>query len=379
MQPRSVSARYVDPLAHIWLSAASELGLRIARDPRGYATTDGKGQLTIAPDEELDADDCLAQIVLHELCHALVQGERSFERPDWGLENDDAQDGYAGDTVREQACLRVQAALLRPYGLRGLLGPTTDFRSFYDGLPSDPLDGDAADPALPLARQGMARAVRPPFRRPLLNALRATADVHAASAKAGMPRYDAAAALGQKEVPRTALWLLHPPPPRHPSGLPMHDGIHAAAAGATCQGCIFSAPPVRKKGGWRCHYTGSTEVPGRGVPPDSPACALYRQNLDCQLCAACCRSAYDLVPLTRREPAAARHPQLIETRGRELYIRRDTTKKQCAALDGDFDAGDQVRCTIYADRPSTCRDFAAGSASCVEARCRVGLECGQGG
>ena len=173
MSSRPVHARYIDPLTHIWLSAVEQLGLRVGRDERGYATTDGNGRLTVAPDRDLDADDCLAQILLHELCHALVQGEQSFGQPDWGLENDADQAQYQGDTVREQACLRVQAALLRPYGLRGLLGPTTDFRAFYDRLPPDPLDGDAADPALPLARDGLARAMRSPFRRPLDAALRA--------------------------------------------------------------------------------------------------------------------------------------------------------------------------------------------------------------
>ena len=79
---RTVAARYVDPLSHLWLGAAKELGLSVRRSPHGYATTDGQGQLSIAPDGELDADDCLAQIILHELSHALVQGEGSFDLPD---------------------------------------------------------------------------------------------------------------------------------------------------------------------------------------------------------------------------------------------------------------------------------------------------------
>src|SRR5262245_954053 len=121
---RSVHARYLDPLAHVWLSAAKKLGLRVQRAAIGYATTDGRGCLTVAPPDELDADDCLPQIIFHELCHALVQGEASFAQPDWGLANDAASAAYAGDTVREEACLRVQAALLRRHGLRQLLAPT---------------------------------------------------------------------------------------------------------------------------------------------------------------------------------------------------------------------------------------------------------------
>jgi len=383
MSSRPVHARYIDPLTHIWLSAVEQLGLRVGRDERGYATTDGNGRLTVAPDRDLDADDCLAQILLHELCHALVQGEQSFGQPDWGLENDADQAQYQGDTVREQACLRVQAALLRPYGLRGLLGPTTDFRAFYDRLPPDPLDGDAADPALPLARDGLARAMRSPFRRPLDAALRATAEVHAATGKAGAGRYDVEAALGteadagaQSRSRLTAMWQLHPPPARHPSALPMHDGLHAAPSGATCATCVFATPPLRGKGPWRCQFTCTGDTPGRSITPTAAACALFRPGLDCQLCAACCRHAYDLVPVTRREPAVVRHPDLIDAKGRLLYIRRDTKQRRCAALDGP--AVGPYGCSIYSDRPATCRDFAAGSSSCVEARRRVGLECGQG-
>lgn len=378
MWSRPVHARYIDPLAHIWLCAAKELGLRIARDGRGYAATDGQGLLTIAPDADLDADDCLAQIILHELCHALVQGEKSFGQPDWGLVNDASQASYEGDTVREQACLRVQAALLRPHGLRGLLGPTTEFRAFYDALPADPLDGDAADPALPLARDGVARAFRSPFRRPLASALWATAEVHAALGKAGTARYDIAAATTSGDASLPALWLLHPPPQRHPSGLPMADGLHAAPSGATCNRCAYAAAPLRGKGPWRCAYTATASAPGRSVDANSAACALYRSELDCQRCAACCRHAYDLVPVSKREPAVVRHPALIEQKGRLLYLRRDAEARRCAALDEKPAGSSTYLCTIYADRPATCRDFAAGSTSCVDARRRVGLECGQG-
>ncbi len=400
MSIRPISARYIDPLSHIWLSVAAQFGLRISRNSRGYATTDGQGLLTIALDADLDADDCLAQIVLHELCHALVQGEQSFAQPDWGLENDMSGAGYKGDTVREQACLRVQAALLRPYGLRGLLGPTTEFRAFYDRLPADPLadpklesqepNEPELDIALTLAREGVARAMRPPFLKPLQAALRATAEVHAATARPvavdPSASYNANAAVAKAEAEDAAqnrpgsllpaLWQVHPPVPRHPSGLPMSDGLHAAPSGAICGTCIFAASPVRGKGPWRCHRTGTSESPGRGVPQSHPACALYRSNLDCQVCAACCRHAYDLVPVTRRESVVARHPHLIEQKARLYYIRRNPEKGRCAALDGA--AAGPYRCTIYADRPATCRDFAAGSASCVEARRRVGLECGQG-
>lgn len=383
MSSRPVHARYIDPLTHIWLSAVEQLGLRVGRDERGYATTDGNGRLTVAPDRDLDADDCLAQILLHELCHALVQGEQSFGQPDWGLENDADQAQYQGDTVREQACLRVQAALLRPHGLRRLLGPTTDFRAYYDALPADPLappDGPVGREvtwALSLARDAMARAARPPFRRPLYMALRATAELHAALGRGPSPGYDAARALGQPDVrPLPTLWGQSPPPARHESGLPMHDGLHAAPAGATCGGCAYATQPLRGRGPWRCQLTTEPQTVGRAVQPSSSACALFRPPLDCQRCGACCRHAYDLVEISRREPVTVRHPHLVEQKGRMLTLRRDPLLRRCAALAGPSEG--PYGCTIYADRPTTCREFTAGTESCVTARRWVGLECGPG-
>jgi len=80
--------------------------------------------------------------------------------------------------------------------------------------------------------------------------------------------------------------------------------------------------------------------------------------------------------LGRHEPVVVRHPHLIEQKDRLFYIRRQLGGQRCAALAGP--AMGPYGCTIYADRPTTCRDFAAGSANCVEARRRVGLECAQG-
>jgi hypothetical protein len=376
---RSVDSRYVDPLDHIWLSAAAKLGLRVERSPLGYATTDGKGTLSIAPPDELDADDCLAQIILHELCHALVQGEDSFSQPDWGLHNDASSAAYEGDTVREQATLRVQAALLRRHGLRKLLGPTTEFRRFYDALPRDPLRGEAPgvnDPALLLAHAGLARAARPPFHKVLSEALSATAQVHQALPRAAQA-YDARAAQGASGEPapqdgEAPLWLRAPAPALHKSGLPMHDGVFAAERGATCRDCGACTAPQSPRGSWRCERTATDEKPGLVVDPAAAACALHSPAFDCQVCAACCRHAYELVPVGRNEPLAARFPHLCERQGKVLTVRRDRLRKRCAALDGP--EGGPYGCAIYSERPSTCRDFTAGSKNCIDARRRVGLE-----
>lgn len=176
--PRQVGHCYLDPLEQIWLTTAQRIGLRVERSGEVYASTDGAGTLRIGAGATLDADDCLAQMIFHELCHALVEGPGSFALPDWGLENTDAR-----DVAREHACLRTQAALAGRHGLRALLAPTTDYRGFYDQLAGDPLAPVAAaitapgDPSIALARAALARAHEPPWAPHLDAALRATARI----------------------------------------------------------------------------------------------------------------------------------------------------------------------------------------------------------
>ncbi|MFG0319785.1 MAG: YkgJ family cysteine cluster protein, partial [Planctomycetota bacterium JB042] len=125
----------------------------------------------IGTPETLDPDDSLAQMILHELCHALVEGERAVGREDWGLDNrSDA------DLPRERACLRLQATLAAGVGLRGFLAPTTDHRAFYDRLPDDPLAAGPEEEAAP-ARAALEQARRAPFAPHLEAALVATARI----------------------------------------------------------------------------------------------------------------------------------------------------------------------------------------------------------
>lgn len=153
---RAVRHRYLDPLDAIWLAMARGFGLRVVRSSEVYASTDGEGTLILGTQETLDADDCLAQMIFHEFCHAGVQAPEGLAVPDWGLDNESAR-----DVVREHACLRVQASLAGRYGLRAVLAPTTDFRAFYDALGDDPLEGDADE--VRLARDALARMSAPPF------------------------------------------------------------------------------------------------------------------------------------------------------------------------------------------------------------------------
>lgn len=162
---------YLDPLDAIWLTVAARIGFTVARSSDVYASTDGKGVMTIGDASTLDPDDSLAQMILHELCHSLIEGPESLEMPDFGLDNKSER-----DVIREHACLRLQAWVTERHGLRRVLAPTTDFRSYYDALPDDPFaDGD--DPATEPARSGAARSEQPPWAPHLQDGLEATAQI----------------------------------------------------------------------------------------------------------------------------------------------------------------------------------------------------------
>ncbi len=172
---RQINKTYVDPLSIIWTHAAECMGIRIKRSVEVNASWDGKGILTIGTDETLDRDDCLAQMILHELCHALCEGPASMKLIDWGLSNFDSS-----KRVHEHACLRLQAALADQYGLRSFFAATTMFRSYYDLLPNDPLamieNADEQD-AISRARAGWERAQKGPWADALNKALKLTAKI----------------------------------------------------------------------------------------------------------------------------------------------------------------------------------------------------------
>ena len=112
----------------IWLEAAGAIGFSITRTREAYATSDGRGTIAIGADDTLDANDAFAQLVFHELCHAITEGEGAVATPDWGLDN------VAEHAVREHACLRFGAHLADRFGLRAAMAPTTDYRAYYDTL-----------------------------------------------------------------------------------------------------------------------------------------------------------------------------------------------------------------------------------------------------
>jgi Putative zinc- or iron-chelating domain len=337
---REVTHRYIDPLAQVWIGAARRIGLSVVRTPDAYAATDGRGALAIGDDHTLDADDSLAQMIFHELCHSLVEGEDSFARPDWGMDNTGPDHDW-----REHACLRTQWVLAGRHGLRDVFAPTTEFRAFWDGLGGDVL-ADRRDRSVVAAIAAIRRAEHPPWAPWLGDALAATARIAAEAARF---------ATGAATPP--PLWRdVAPPPAPHPTGLP------GSAADATCASCAWR---YDHRGHARCRQAGAK------IDPAWPACERYEPALDCQDCGACCRAAYHSVEVSRRDPAVRAQPLFIVDRGAYLEIRREGDR--CAALAGGTPAEPRYRCVIYDDRPRTCRDFTLGSDHCLTARRRVGL------
>ena len=147
------------------------MGMEVVRSAEVNASWNGDGILTIGTPETLDPDDCLAQMVLHEVCHALCEGPESLHQLDWGLDNFDP-----AKKVHEHACLRLQAALADQYSMRPFFAATTMFRSYYDHLPAEPLaEGD--DAAIARAKAGWERAHNGPWATALDEALRRTVQI----------------------------------------------------------------------------------------------------------------------------------------------------------------------------------------------------------
>lgn len=99
----------------------------------------------------------------------------------------------------------------------------------------------------------------------------------------------------------------------------------------------------------------------------------------CTQCGACCASfRVDFHPLELAGGAFAwgegvpvemtypLTPHMVRMQG------TDAQPPRCVALAGEV--GVQVRCSIYAERPSPCREFDVQHEACARARQRFGLE-----
>ena len=170
---RTISKQYSDPLDLVWIHAAEQIGMQVIRDPEVFASWDGEGVLRIGAPETLDPDDSLAQMIFHEICHALVEGPAAFHREDWGLDPD-----VAVGAVHEHACLRLQTVLSDRYGLLEFFAATTDFREYFDRIGPTPLEG-SGDPAIELAKTAYRRATEGPWSAALDTALQQTRSIAA--------------------------------------------------------------------------------------------------------------------------------------------------------------------------------------------------------
>jgi hypothetical protein len=338
----------------VWIACAERIGFRIQRTAEAYASTDGRGTILIGEDALLDPDDSLAQMILHELCHALVEGEEGIGQVDWGLDNASGR-----HTWREQACLRLQAYLAGSVGLRDFFAPTTDFRvKFWDTLPADPFaatpeQGGRRQRSCVAARLAAWRATRAPWSPHLGEALAASAAIAAATPKQAL---GCASAL-------PSLWTsAAAPPPPHPAG---HAPIAAYHAGQACANCAWA---FVERGARRCRH-----APSVRLDKAAPACMRWEPaaELDCLSCGACCREAYHSVEISAREAVNKLHPELVIVCDTHRKLRRDGLR--CAALHGGYEQGEAYACAIYENRPRACREFERGGEHCLDARRRVGL------
>ena len=339
----------------MWLQAAAQLGITVVRSADAYASWDGKGTLTLASGEHLDADDCLAQMILHEICHLLVSGEAARHQPDWGLDNTSAQ-----DLVYEYATNRLQAALAQAYGLREFMAVTTVWRRYYDALPADPL-ALGGDPAIALARDGFDRAQTHPYGA-VLHAALSTTEALAQTLKAWAP----ADSLWQRALGA------------HPNGFRVN-----AKTGGTCGECAWA---VKRGERIECRQTRAGCKPksyrldeASNVPAllsrTQSACEHYEPTLDqndCFSCGACCHRGFDVVEVGPRERFARQHPELVEQRSATRHV---VPRKEgcCVALAGTGSVDAPYLCRHYEERPRSCRDFAVNGDACLIARQRCGI------
>ncbi|HMR74928.1 MAG TPA: YkgJ family cysteine cluster protein [Polyangiaceae bacterium] len=343
---RKAEKSYTDPVSQIWIRAAELYGLRVVRTDDAYASYDGKGTLLIAKDVHLDPDDSLAQMILHELCHAAVAGAGAKQELDWGLSNEDGR-----DLVSEQACHRLQAYLARRHGLRQFFAVTTDHRPYWDALPIDPLAPED-DPAVTRARSALQFVRSTELGRILDDALTATRAI---------------AQIAKRHAPSRSLWSTVTP--LHASGFPLHED-----ANVHCGECAWHFTAGKKKPVQRCRQTRSGGRSAVSIESDAQGCERFEAKFDegeCASCGACCREGFHLVMVGKNEAITKRHLDLLVPDGRGFHVPRPGGV--CVALKGTGSRGAPYRCSLYAVRPRSCRDFAVQSDACLTARRRVAL------
>ena len=303
---------------------------RHAHDARLTPPATGAVRSPSASDETLDADDAFAQLVFHELCHAITEGEGAVASPDWGLDNSAGASSCASTPVSGSARTWRSAS---GCGRRWRRPP--NIARYYDALAARSAGADAGSGDRDRrSRRAFGSTLRPGA-RPIEEALAATA------------------VLAE---------------PRHPLGFRLGSGRirpAAAAPGST------SAGAERR---WRAAGRAAPTL-GDGARTEAGhrACARWEPPVDCQLCGACCREAYHSVTVSVRDPVVWKEPDADRPPGAPL---RDSPRgRALRGAEGRRAATRAPRyaCTIYDNRPNPCRDFAAGGRHCLDARRRVGL------
>lgn len=318
---------YEDPLDAIWFRVAERLGWRIERTMEVYASWDGESVMRLSDPADMDPDDCVAQMLLHEVCHALIAGPKKLKARDWGLENIDDR-----DLVEEHATHRLQAALLGPHGLREMLEPSTEHRPYYKGLPADPLC-PGTDPAIPQAQEGWIRATQGAWAPLIQDALVATA----------------ALAAVMRPWAGNSMWAETRRP--HPTRL------HPGERGERCGTCAWN------QGGHCLQVDGDVE-------PDWPDCLRWETPFgseQCADCGACCHRGFDVVDVEEDEALATSHPHWLTRDRAGLHLERPGGF--CPALNQEA----PWRCAVYADRPRNCAELVVRGSACLQARRRAGV------
>lgn len=345
---RSISEEYRDPLELIWLEVAARLGWRIERSDSVYASWDGESVLTLSVSSDFDPDDHLAQLIFHEICHALVAGARGRKKLDWGMENYDDR-----DIVFEHACHRLQAHLAQQYGLRDFFAVTTDHRIYWDSLPKRTLAmGD--DPAIELAQNGDIDARQEPWKGAIEYGLSKTAEL--------------ARVLGSA-LPSQQLWSKIRPP--HPSGF-FEARASEVPKAAGCKNCAWSYTAPSNSPHLRCRRAESLGRKPR-FPKESPPCEYWEKQLgegSCFDCGACCHRAFHLVELRPSDIFIKKYPEWVARDHHGMHVPRPNGN--CVALDGDGSSKSPYLCRVYEHRPKSCAEFGQASDGCLLARMRTG-------
>lgn len=341
MQPRRPTHAYTDPLDLVWIRTAERIGWHVVRSDDVYAAFDGNGTLTVCHPGHFDPDDCMAQYILHEICHALVAGPEGCQLENFGLDNTSEV-----HLLWEQATHRVQAELTRRYGLRGMLRPNSEYRYYFDALPELPLFDDG-DPAVPLAREGIRRADQGPWAQAILEALAATADIFRATAPF---------------APGSSLFDFNTSPRHRPDQ-------RTSYAEFSCSACAWRTPDASQ----HCHrFPSASPTELQALRVGDGACPKFQPQLtarDCAACGACCREGFHLVEVAPDEAFAETHRHLLVFDQHGQHLPRPDGL--CLLLEGG--SGTPWLCRDYERRPRSCQDFEVGGPACLEARRRVKL------